>query len=86
MAQAYELSDTDPRAMEVWLEALRRLTPGEKLKLVFEMMDFMHQAAIRQIQKEHPGIAERDMLRMIAARRYGQELADRVYPRTAATA
>ena len=73
--------DTGPRAMEVWLEALRKLTPGEKLQLVFEMIDFMHHAAVRQIQKQYPGIRELDMLRELATRRYGSELAERAYPR-----
>ena len=74
--------DTGPRAREVWLEALRKLTPGEKLRLVFERIDFMHHAAVRQIQKQYPGISELDMLRELATRRYGRELAERVYPRT----
>ena len=73
--------DTDPRARKVWLEALRKLTPSEKLRLVFEMNDFMHNAAVRQIQRQQPGISELDTLRELASRRYGSELAERVYPR-----
>ena len=42
----------------------------------------MHHAAVRQIQKQYPGISELDMLRELATRRYGRELAERVYPRT----
>jgi hypothetical protein len=29
---AEEFTDTDPRAMEVWLELLRQKTPGTRLK------------------------------------------------------
>ena len=81
MPERYELADTHPRAMEVWLEALRALTPGEKLRLVFELNGFMHNAAVRQIRNQYPGIADYDMLRELASRRYGQELAERAYPR-----
>ena len=83
MSAPYQVADTDPQAMEVWLDALRRLTPGEKLRLVLEMIEFTHQLALRQIRAEHPGIGERDMLRELAARRYGRELAERAYPRDA---
>ena len=75
------VQDTDPRIREVWLEALRKITPGDKLRLVFEMNEFMHNAVIAQIRKQHPGISEWDMLRELARRRYGSELAERVYPR-----
>lgn len=80
MKPPYELADTDPAVMEVWLEALRKLTPGEKLGLVFGMMEFMHDLAARQIRAEHPEWTEWDVLREIAARKYGRELADQAYP------
>ena len=76
-----QVADTDPQAMQVWLDALRRLTPGEKMRLVLEMIEFTHQLALLQIREQHPGISERDMLRELAARRYGRELAERAYPR-----
>jgi hypothetical protein len=80
MTEPYQLADTDPEAMEVWLGALRRLTPGEKMRLVLEMIEFGHQLAVRQIREERPGISEHDMLRELATRRYGRELAERAYP------
>lgn len=84
MSAPYKVDDTDPQAMQVWLEALRRLTPGEKMRLVLEMIEFTHQLALRQIREQHPGISERDMLRELATRRYGRDLAERAYPRDAA--
>lgn len=81
MQALYELADTDPTARRVWIEALRRLTPGEKIGLVFDMITFMHDVASRQIRREHPEYSEHDVLRELVARRYGRELAVRAYPR-----
>lgn len=80
----FELADTSPEAMKVWIEALRRLSPGRKLQLVLEQVDFMNALAMREIEREHPGISEYDALRELAARKYGRELAERAYPRKAA--
>ncbi|MFN7924183.1 MAG: hypothetical protein U0Q16_29040 [Bryobacteraceae bacterium] len=84
MIPSCELADTDPVVTKVWLEALRKLTPGEKLGLVFGMMDFLHDVTARQIRAEHPEFSERDVLREIATRKYGSDLADRAYPRVKA--
>ena len=34
-----EFTDTDPRAMEVWLELLRRKAPGERLATTLSLAD-----------------------------------------------
>jgi hypothetical protein len=73
-------ADTDPAAMEAWLAALRKLTPGEKFALVIEMMEMQQDASARQIRAEHPEFSQRDVLPEIAARCYGRELAERAYP------
>lgn len=80
MAAPYQLSDTDPAAMEAQLAALRKLTPGDKFALVLGMIEMLHDATARQIRAEHPEFDERDVLREIATRRYGRELAERAYP------
>lgn len=78
----YDLTDTeDPKARQAWIDALRALTPDQRLRLVFELIDFIHNAAVAQIRKEYPGIEEQDLLRELVTRRYGRELAERVYPR-----
>ena len=74
-------ADTSPEAMKVWVEALRRLPPGRKTALVFEMVDFMTALALGDIRRSQPGISEYDALRELAARRYGRELAEKAYPK-----
>ncbi len=44
----------------------------------------MNALAMKEIEREHPGISEYDALRELAARKYGRELAERAYPRKAA--
>ncbi|MFN7937027.1 MAG: hypothetical protein U0R19_27135 [Bryobacteraceae bacterium] len=75
-------ADTSPEAMEVWVEALRRLPPGRKIEFVFEQIDFMAARAMGEIERSNPGISEYDALRELAARRYGRELAEKAYPRS----
>lgn len=74
-------ADTSPEAMQVWIEALRRLPPGRKVELVFEQVEFIASLAMKSIERENPGISEYDALRELAARRYGRELAEKAYPR-----
>ncbi len=42
-----EFSDTDPRAMEVWMDLLRGMTPGEKLAATFRLTDWLCTSARR---------------------------------------
>ena len=81
MSPKYELADTDPKVMEAWIEMLRALPPGKKIEMVFGMIDFMHQTALRQIRKQYPEYSERDVLHELASRRYGSAIAQQVYPR-----
>lgn len=82
MTEPYQLGDTDSAAIEAWLAALRKLSPGDKFALVLGMIEMLHDATARQIRAEHPEFDERDVLREIAVRRYGRELAERAYPVT----
>ena len=80
MAMKFELADTSPEMMAVWIGMLRELTPAQKLKHVFEQIDLISALALNDIRKEHPGISEQAAMRELAARRYGRELAELAYP------
>jgi len=49
-----EFTDTDPRAMEVWLDLLRKKTPGEKLALTFALTEFAFQMSEAGVRLAHP--------------------------------
>lgn len=80
MAMKFELADTSPEMMEVWISLLRQLTPDQKISFVFEQIEFMGSLTLSDIRKKNPGISESAALRELATRRYGRELAERVYP------
>ena len=80
MAMKFELADTSPEMMEVWIGLMRELRPAQKLSVVFEQIDFMGEFALKDIRRQNPDISEVSALRELAARRYGRETANLVFP------
>lgn len=68
------LSDTDPRALEVYLRLHREMTPGERLARVFELCEFQDSLQIANVQSMYPQANEREVFLRVAARRLGREL------------
>src|SRR6185312_7133101 len=54
-------SDTDPRAMEVWLDILRRKTPGERIAMALEMSEFAAPLSESGVRARHPNASEREI-------------------------
>ena len=74
-----EFTDTDPRAMEVWLRLLRQKTPGERILMAFELSDFAVRVAESGVRARHPGASEREIFLRSAALRLPRELMIRAY-------
>jgi hypothetical protein len=56
-----EFSDTDPRALEVWMELLRSKTPGERIEMAFDLTEFALQMAESGVRGCYPrGFGTRD--------------------------
>ncbi len=72
-------SDTDARALEVFLETQRRLSPGEKIAAVLEMSEFLLRLAEDNVRKLHPEFSEREVFLSAASRRLDRETMIRVY-------
>ncbi|MFN0106522.1 MAG: hypothetical protein ACKV2U_31070 [Bryobacteraceae bacterium] len=77
----FELADTSPEMMEVWIECARRLTPGQRLEQVFEQIEFGDTLLISEIRKMHPSYSDYDVRRELALRKYGEDLAYLAFPR-----
>ncbi len=73
------LADIDPRAEQAYLAALRRLTALEKARLIGDMTESGRQLVLLTIRKQHPEAGEQEILRYLAERMFGPELAARVY-------
>ena len=74
-----EYTDTDPRAMEVWLDLLRRKTPGERLGTTLQLSDLalrMNEAGVRS---QHPHASEEEILVRVAASHLPRELVVAAY-------
>jgi hypothetical protein len=74
-----EFADTAPRAMEVWLEVLRKKTPGERIASAFELTDFALRMAESGIRVRHPMASEREIFLRAAALRLPRDLMIRAY-------
>jgi hypothetical protein len=79
MRHPAEFTDTDPRAMEVWLELLRRKTPGERMTTALELTDFALRMAESGIRANYPDASEREIFLRAAALRLPRDLMIRAY-------
>jgi hypothetical protein len=62
------ISDTSPEAAAVQMGIYRRMSGEQRLKLAFELSDFLRRAAMSRIRKENPEWSEwqvkRELLRL----------------------
>lgn len=73
------LSDTDPRAQEVLLSAVRRLSPEDRLRRVFALTDLLLRLSEAGVRRLYPDASDREVFLRAAARRLGRETVVRVY-------
>jgi hypothetical protein len=73
------LADTDPRAMEVWMDLLRSKTPGERIAIAFNLTEFALQMAESGVRARHPGASDREIFLRCAALRLPRDLMIRAY-------
>ena len=79
MRHPAEFTDTDPRAMEVWLKLLRTMTPGERLGATFKASEFVLQAWESETRSSFPEADEAEVRLRVAARHLPCELMIQVY-------
>jgi hypothetical protein len=74
-----EFTDTNPRAMEVWLELLRKMPAGEKLAVVLGGAQFVLQLYEMGVRSMYPEASDHEVLLRVAARHLPRELMIRAY-------
>ena len=72
-------SDTDPRALEVFLECQRRMTASEKVNGMLGLTRMVFETAEAEVRRQHPGIDEHEVFLRTAARHLDRETMMRVY-------
>jgi hypothetical protein len=72
-------SDTDPRAMEVWLDLQRRMPAGEKIAAVLAASQLVLQMYEAGVRLQYPEASEREIFLRTAARHLDRDLMVRAY-------
>ncbi len=76
-ARWYE--DTDPKALEVFLQLHREMTPGQRVAHIFEMVAFAEGLQRSSVRSMYPDASEREVFLRVAARRLDRETMIKVY-------
>lgn len=71
--------DTDPKALQVFIDLHRRMTEGERLARVFELCEFQESLQRASVRAMYPDAGEREVFLRVAERRLGRELTRKVY-------
>ena len=79
MPQCDWFSDTDPRALKVFLDLQRRMTASEKIQAVFALPDMVMRLSEAGVRSMYPGADDREVFLRSAARRLDRDTMIRVY-------
>jgi hypothetical protein len=71
--------DTDSKALDVYFQLLRDMTPGERAARIFELTAFQESLQRASVRSMYPQADEREVLMRVAARRLDRETMIRVY-------
>jgi hypothetical protein len=72
-------ADTDPKALALFIDLHRKMTPGERVARVFETAAFQEGLQRSSVRSMYPDAGERDVFLRVAARRLDRETMLRVY-------
>lgn len=70
---AHDYTDTDPKTMEVWLDLIRKKTPGERLAMAFQLSEFALQMNYAGVRMRHPEADDREVFLRGAALRLSRD-------------
>jgi hypothetical protein len=79
MSFADEYSDTSTEAMEVWIEALRALTDGQRASIALSLTGQAIRLSESGMRAMHPEASDREVFLRAAALRLPRELMIRAY-------
>jgi len=72
-------SDTDPRALGVFLARQRAMTAAEKIEAVFEQNELLRSLAEARERQLHPQASDREIFLRVTAHRLDRDSMLRVY-------
>jgi hypothetical protein len=71
--------DTDPKALEVFLDLNRRMPDRQKVAAVFQMNEMLFRLVEDDVRRLHPGADEREVFLRTAARHLDRGTMIRAY-------
>jgi len=72
-------SDTDPKALKVFLDVQRRMTPAQKIQSVFEQIELLRGMTEAVERRRNPTASDREIFLRVTARRLDRDTMLRVY-------
>lgn len=72
-------SDTNPRALEVWLALQRGMAAAQKAEIVFQLSDLALRLSQAGVRRQYPAASEREVFLLTAARHLDRGLMRRAY-------
>jgi hypothetical protein len=75
--------DTSPEAWKIFLEAQRRLTPGQKIVRALQHSAFRRSLVLAGLRRRYPNASEREIFLRYARHKLGEELFQKVYGESA---
>jgi hypothetical protein len=71
--------DTTPKALEVFIELHRRMTPSQRLSHVFELTEFQEGLQRSSVRSMYPEADDREVFLRVASRRLDRKTMIKVY-------
>jgi len=72
-------SDTDPKALKVFIDLQRKMSPGDKIAAVFEMNEMLQLTTEAHERQLHPEASDREIFLRLASHHLDRETMIRVY-------
>ncbi len=69
-----ELEQKDPELERILLEAIRKMTPAERVQKVNGMIALAHYLALSDVRKRHPDADDHECMLRVASRRVPPDL------------
>lgn len=80
------ISDTTPEVEALVLALRRKQTPGQRMTNSFEMSELVRSMEVGLLRRQHPGAGEQELRYLLTVKRYGREMAGRMFGAKAAGA
>ena len=81
--QQMNADESDPKTRDLEIQALRAMTPEQKVDLMVQLTIKERQAIRSDIRMRHPEYSYDQVDRELMVRLYGEELMDKAWPRQA---